>query len=273
MPSKSILKKEFSFYVSSDPDTGAQNVSPDGSTFRVNLNNPIMIPKNALSCEVSTIQSNIWNDSNNISFQFGNNIFNFTTNHSGAPVNYNFVLPDGLYSLSGLNAYLSTQFVNNGLPSNLITLSGDESTQKTILTFLVAGDQVDFTVANSVREVLGFNARLAPLVPQPAGYNEFSDNSAQFNRTNSYLIECDLVQAGIAVNNFNQGIVASVPINVPPGSQITYEPRTPLVIDASDLIGNTRQVLNVRLLNQSLELVTTNEIFSFVLRVVFYIGI
>lgn len=269
----SILKKQFSFYVSSDPDTGAVNVSPSGSTFRVNLNTPIMIPKNALSCELSTIQSNIWNDSNNISAEFGNNVFNFTTNHSGVPVNYNFVLPDGLYSLSGLNAYLSTQFVNNGLPSNLITLSGDESTQKTILTFLVAGDQVDFTVADSVRLVLGFDSRLAPLVPQPAGYNEFSDNTAQFNRTNSYLIECNITQQGIPIGNFNQGIVASVPINVPPGSQITYEPRTPLVIDASDLIGNTRQVLDVRLLNQSLELATTNEIFSFVLKVVYFVPV
>jgi hypothetical protein len=273
MPSKSILKKQFSFYISSDPDTGAVNVSPNGSSFRVNLNTPIMIPKNALSCELSTIQANVWNDSNNISAEFGNNVFNFTTNHSGMPVVYNFILPDGLYSLSGLNAYLSTQFVNNGLPSNLITLSGDESSQKTILTFLVANDQVDFTVANSVRGVLGFDARLAPLAPQAAGYNEFSDNAAQFNRTNSYLIECDLVQTGIPVNNFNAGIVASVPINVAPGSQITYEPRTPLVIDASSLIGNTQQVLNIRLLNQSLEAATTNEIFSFVLRVVYYIPV
>ena len=269
----SILKKEFSFYVSSDPDTGAVNVSQDGATFRVNLNNPIQIPKNALSCELSVIQANVWNDSNNISAQFNNNIFNFTTNHSGAPVNYNFVLPDGLYSLSGLNAYLSTQFTNLGLPSNLITISGDESTQKTILTFLVASDQVDFTVPNSVREVLGFDSRLSPLVPQPAGYNDFSDNSAEFNRTNSYLIECDITQEGIPVNNFNQGIVASVPINVSPGSQITYEPRNPLVIDASDLIGNTRQVLNVRLLNQSLELATTNEIYSFVTRIVYYLPV
>ena len=269
----SILKKEFSFYLSSDPDTGAQNVSPNGATFQVNLNSPIMIPKNALSCELSVLQANVWNDSNNISAEFGNNVFNFTTNHSESPVNYNFVLPDGLYSLSGLNAYLSTQFVNNGLPSNLITISGDESTQKTILTFLVAGDFCDFTVANSVRLVLGFNSRLAPLVPQAAGYNEFSDNTAQFNRTNSYLIECDITQEGIAINTFNQGIVASVPINVAPGSQITYEPRNPLVIDASSLIGMTRQLLNVRLLNQSLELATTNEIFSFVMCIKYYIPV
>ena len=269
----SILKKEFSFYLSSDPDTGAVNVSPNGATFQVNLNSPIMIPKNALSCELSVLQSNIWNDSNNISAEFGNNVFAFTTNHSGLPVNYNFVLPDGLYSLSGLNAYLSTQFVNNSLPSNLITISGDESTQKTILTFLVANDSVDFTVPNSVREVLGFNSRLAPLAPQPAGYNEFSDNTAEFNRTNSYLIEADITQEGIPINTFNQGIVASVPINVPPGSQITYEPRNPLVIDASSLIGMTRQLINVRLLNQSLEQATTNEIFSFVMCIKYYVPV
>ena len=268
-----LLKKQFSFFLSSDPESGATNVAADGSSFQVNLNSPIMIPPNAVSAELSVIQANVWNDSANISATFENNVFNFTTNHSGVPVEYNYVIPDGLYSLSALNSYLATQFVNSGLPANLITITGDSATQKTILTFLIAGDFCDFTVADSVREILGFDSRVAPNAPQVAGWNEFSDDPAQFNRTNSYLIESDIVSEGIPVNTFNQGIIASVPIDVAPGSQIVYQPRTPLVVDATELIGSTKQQIQVRLLNQSLEQAPTNEIFSVVINMVYNIPV
>lgn len=264
----SLLKKSLTFFVSSDPDTGAANVSADGSEFALALNHPIMIPANALSCNLRVIQAAIWNTSPNLSADFGNNVFNFTTNHSGLPVVYNIVLPDGLYSLSGLGAYLSTQFVNNGLPSNLITLSGDDATQQTVLTFLVAGDFVDFSVPNSCREILGFNSRLAPLTPQIAGYSEFSDNSAAFNRNNSYLIRTNLVSDGIPINTTNNGIISNVPIDVSPGSQIVYSPRNPLVVDASELIGAIRQRMNFALLNQSLEPTpTAGEIYSLTIEI------
>ena len=62
-----LLKKQFSFFLSSDPESGAQNVAIDGSSFSVNLNSPIMIPARAVSAELSVIQANIWNDSANIS--------------------------------------------------------------------------------------------------------------------------------------------------------------------------------------------------------------
>ena len=39
-----LLKKQFSFFLSSDPESGATNVAADGSSFQVNLNSPIMYP-------------------------------------------------------------------------------------------------------------------------------------------------------------------------------------------------------------------------------------
>ena len=62
-----LLKKQFSFFLSSDPESGATNVAVDGSSFQVNFNSPIMIPPNAVSAELSVIQANVWNDSANIS--------------------------------------------------------------------------------------------------------------------------------------------------------------------------------------------------------------
>ena len=128
----SLLKKQFSMYFSSNPLTGATNVSADGSSFSVQLNQALAIPSEAVSCSIRVVQASVWNVSYNISAAFGNNVFNYTT----GGVNYNIVIPDGLYSLSGLNSYLQTQFVNSGLAANLITITGDDATQRVILTFL-----------------------------------------------------------------------------------------------------------------------------------------
>ena len=260
----SILKKKFSMFFSSDPLTGARNVSADGSEFSVQLNNPLSIPSNCLDCSLSVIQSSIWNTSYNISADFGNNIFAFNV----AETPYSITIPDGLYSLSGLNAYLSTQFVNLGLAANVITLSGDDSTQKTILTFTGVGDYVDFTVPNNLRLVLGFDSRLAPLFPgaPSVGFSEFSDNTAQFNRNNSYLITSDLVSNGIPINSTAANIIGSVPIDVSPGSQISYSPMNPLNFDGSELIGTIKNFFSFQLRNQSLQPTpTAGELWSLVI--------
>jgi hypothetical protein len=142
-------------------------------------------------------------------------------------------------------------------------ISGDDATQKTILTFLNAGDQVDFTQANSVREILGFNSRV--VTSASAGFNEFSDSTAAFNRVNSYLIKSTLVSQGLNINNIGAGVIASVPITVSPGSQINYQPRNPIPIDASELVGQSKNVFTFSLLDQSLRPApTAGEMYNFV---------
>jgi hypothetical protein len=212
-----------------------------------------------MDATIEVSQASIWNVSYNISEAFGNNKFTFV--HAEA-VN-TLTIPDGLYSLSGLNAYFATQFVNLGLPSNLIVISGDDSTQKTILTFLNAVDQVDFTQPNSVRLILGFDSRV--VISPSAGFNEFSDSTANFNRVNSYLIKSTLVSQGLNINNIGAGIIASVPITNAPGSQINYEPRNPIPIDASELVGQSKNVFTFSLLDQSLRSApTAGELWNFV---------
>ena len=269
-----LIPKSTSFFFSSDPANKAHNVSVDGSQFTVVMDTPISLPQGAMSATLSVSQASIWNTSYNISAAFSNNVFAFRSVFGApvpdvgpqVPIAYSILLPDGLYSLSGFNAYLSTQFVNLGLPSNLITVTGDDATQKTILTFLLAGDQVDFTVANSVRGILGFDARLAPVTAQTAGFNEFSDEPANFNRVNSYLIRSNLVSQGIPVNSIGQGIIAQVPITVPPGSQINYQPRNPIPVDASELVGLGKNAFTFSLVDQNLRATpTAGETWDFVL--------
>lgn len=267
-----LLDRSQSFIFNSDPASGASNVSADGSQFSVTLNSPIKIPKDALDCTVGVLQSAVWNTSYNIAASFGNNAFRFTT--LSAPANtYSIVIPDGLYSVAGLNSYLSSQFVNLTLPANLITIGGNTATQKSIVTFLTSGDSIDFTVQNSVRGILGFGAVV--ITAPSANYSFFSPNTAQFNRVNNFIIASNLVSAGIPVNSISRGVIATIPINVAPGSQINYSPTNVIWFDAGDLIGTQRSNLQFSLLDQDLRNAPTggnNYSFTIMIRYHLYIG-
>ena len=263
-----VIPKQLSMFFSSDPADGAQNVSADGTKFSIALNNAINVPKGSVSCEVGIQSASIWNTSPNLSPDFNNNKFVFTTSNAAQPGTTTITFPEGLYSLTNFNTFLSSQFINLGLPNNLITLVADTSTQKTVLTFLEAGDQVDFTGAGTCREVLGFSSRLSPLTAQVAGFSDFSDNEAAFNRNNVYVIRGDVVNSGIPYNNRAANILSSVPITVRPGSQINYSPTNVLWSQANELIGNPRSNLSFELSNQALKPTpTAGDYWSFVLTI------
>lgn len=246
----SLLTKEQSYIFSSSAAAGATAISADGSGFSVVFTDPLVIPKaSVVDCSVGVVQANIWYTSPNISTDFKNNIFEYTTSEAPAGT-ISLAIPQGLYSLAGLNSYLSSQFVNVGHPANLITISGDDATQKTILTFLTSGDSVDFTVPNSVREILGFNS--AVVTAPSNNYNFYSDEPGNFNRVNSYIIKSNLVTGGIQLNSSAQGIIATVPIDVKPGSQITYQPNVVTFFNANELIGTSKNALRFQLLDQDL---------------------
>jgi len=258
-----ILRRQTSYFFSSDSKTGASNIGNNGSTFSVALNSPIQIPKGSIDCEIGINSAAIWYVNPNVSLQLTNNAFRFTT--SAAPAGtYTITFPDGLYSLDGLNATLSNAIVNLGLPANLFVLSGDDATQSTIITILTSGDSIDFTIANSLRTVLGFNS--AVYTAPSANYNLYSPNPAAFNADNSYLISSDIVPDGIPINNQSFGVLVNVPITATPGSQILYAPSNIVWSDANSLIGQTKQFLNFRLTNQSLVPVNTvGETYQFTL--------
>ena len=262
-----ILEKETSYFFSSDTTVGATQVGNNGSTFAVALNTPIMIPKGAISCEVAVYSAAIWYVNPNISVQLSNNQFKFTTSNAPAGT-YTITIPDGLYSLAGLNSTLSNSFVNLGLPSNLFSLSGDNATQSSIITFLTNGDSIDFTIPTSLKTVLGFNS--AVYTAPSNNYNLFSPNPAAFNADNSYIISSDLVTTGIPINNQSYGILVNVPIVIgeTPGSQIVYQPNQVVWCDAVELIGQTKQFIRFRLTNQSLLPVNTvGETWQFTLSI------
>ena len=130
---------------------------------------------------------------------------------------------------------------------------------------MTSGNSIDFTVANSIREVLGFNSVV--ITAPSANFSFFSDSFASFNRVNSFIIQSNLVSEGIPVNNQSRGIIGSVPIDKPPGSQITYSPQNVIWFNARDLIGKRKINMTFSLLDQNLRPVATPDYWSLTLKI------
>jgi hypothetical protein len=86
------------------------------------------------------------------------------------------------------------------------------------------------------------------------------------------LIRSNLVSQGIPVNSIGQGIIAQVPITVPPGSQINYSPFNPIPVDASELIGIGKNTFSFSLCDQNLRATpTAGETWNFVVVLNYFI--
>jgi hypothetical protein len=262
----SVISEKIQSYVfSSNPALGALNISPDGSIFSVNLPTPIFIPHGVIDCSLDVIGATIWNVSPNIAAAFGNNLFYFT--YLGTP--YVITITDGLYSLPQLNGFISRYFVNNGLPRTLIVFTGDQATQTTIMTLNNVGTQVDFTQANTIRTVLGFNSELLPAAPSVIASESFtSEHPAALNRINFYYISSTLVNNGLPLNGISGNIIAQVFITSPAGDQIVYDPQNVIPIEARNLIGKSIQQITFQLLDDQLRTVNTlGEFWSVTLQI------
>ena len=267
----SLLTKEINIFFSSDENSGAENVSADGSRFSVILDNPIKIPSTAINCTLGVISCSIWNTSPNISLELQNNQFKFTTT-SGMGSTHTITISDGLYSVGDLNSYLSVSFLNLGLPSNLFVIGGVSATGQSIISYLLLGDSVDFSIGGTIRTILGFDS--AVYTSTIVGQSIYSQDISKFNRNNSYLILSDIISGGIPLNSITPSIIASVPITVAPGSQINYTPFNITEIDANLLINLSKSNVSFSLTNQALQPTPTQgEIYTLLVRIRYTIRI
>jgi hypothetical protein len=254
-----FVEYEQSYIFSSAERNGARNRSDDGSTFDVQLSGPIAIPKEAVNCTIEVTQANIWYTTPNISARLNNTKFRFFSSGGyGSTTTLDF--PDGLYSVSALNNQLGLLLVNKGFPADFLTISGDDATQKTVITYGAAGIALDFSGGDTFKDILGFDDLSPGNYPlsTAAGQNFTGQNVASFNTLNSYLIHSDLVSQGIPVNANGASILAQVPISSRPGSQIVYQPQNPSRTDLTELIGLPRSSFRIWLTNQVGDYIDTN---------------
>jgi len=132
------------------------------------------------------------------------------------------------------------------------------------------GTSIDFTVANSINDLLGFDA---VVVGVSTVVDELFDaqNVASFNNIDYFVIHCDIVSRGIRTNDKYSQAVAQVLIEAPTGSQIIHQPQNPEEIPCNELISNKKNIINVWLTDQDNNRVdTAGENYSFRL-VIYYL--
>jgi hypothetical protein len=256
-----ISKKQFSMIFSSADGNDPVNKSADGTIFSVITDQNISFPQDSFDCSAEVISASVWNSVPNVSIDLGNN--KFYVYYGGDNTLYTVTLSNGLYSVSSLNTEISKNLVNQGLPSDTIIITGNQSTQKIVLTFPYIGSYVDFTGVNSSRGLLGFDFRNVPLTPTTVlNESHEGDSVAAFNNIESFLIKTDLVNGNIPTNNISDNTICQIPITSRTGDQIIFNPLNPSRVSANNLRGLGRNSATFRLTNERNEAASTGEAYS-----------
>jgi len=237
-----MIQKQNYIDVSSNPDNGAKNVSSSGDYFEINYQgiSPWGVPEYAKDVSVEIQTSEIWWNIPNLILN-SNDKFQLTDTGAGSGTAYSgtVTIEQGLYTLTQLANAIETQLVNDGAASGTISFSSNTATQKVNITANFIGISINFTIANSVRNLIGFDSiTLGPEISAP--YTWIGNTQAQFNQINHFLLHGDVVDQGIPLNDKYSSILAKVQINVKPGSQILYAVYNPARSSANKLKGSTQ---------------------------------
>jgi hypothetical protein len=227
---------EIPILISSSTSAGAYNVSSGHNKFDVTFQDEVKIPQHARNITVEVANASIWNTAFNISTALNNNYFYLDV--SGDQV-YRVLIPDGLYDLSTLANAINISLVNSNLPSNIITFTADNATQKVIINFTVAGLRLDFTQNDTCRDILGFNDAYAPAVYTTDNISIYGNSTAGFNLVDYFLIHSSIVSGGLSINGTKSSVVSRILIDASPGSQIVYFPHIAIKVPAQNLANST----------------------------------
>jgi len=265
-----LSRQELTLVASSNPASGAINISPDGDAFEIVLQDGLQIPKNARSITVQAQESAIWNVTPNIITGTNDTFYIDGPDVANVLTSYTIVISQGQYDLPGLREALLRGLEAAGAkisPDPLLTLSPNPNTQKVLVTFNYSNVEIDFTQADTPRDILGFDSAVyGPYASVPTTIE--APNVAGFNTVNSFLILTDLVSQGIRYGNRYSSIILQTPITAAPGSLINYQPYNPPAVPEPSLAGTSRTSIRFYLRDDSLRAVNTNgEYWSVRLRI------
>ena len=255
-----LVPQQVSMILSSNPASGAINRSDDGSYFEVQLSDPLAIPSEALNVSLSVEEASVWWVVPNVITAENNLMYITGFNSSDVLTNFVLQIPTGLYDLSGLNSAILRELENADAkisPNPLLTLTPDEPTQKVEIRFDYDNVSIDFTQANTFRDILGFNSQILGTYAS-APINVLADNIANFNSINFFLLHSDLTSSGIRFNDTYNQTVSQILIDVAAGSQIVNKPFNAAQIAAQELAGAKRTNVRMWLTDDQNRPVNTN---------------
>ncbi len=235
------------------------NTENDGGVINIDYDRALIIPPNAENIYIQTKCATVWNNIPNIVVGV-NDIFVIefaTTVHT-------VTIPEGLYDVGSLSDKINIVLHNDGVSVvDLIKLIPDNATDKIILAFNYATTQADFrdaTSSTNFRQVLGFNSTLVPSILTTGVEFVIAPNRAAFNNTEFFLIRCPtLCSRGINFNSVYSGVIARIPISVPPNSLIPYDPNQSYKIPCNEIRGGDFTRLTVTLTDNNDTIVNTRD--------------
>src|SRR6218665_3505780 len=137
-------------------------------------------------------------------------------------------VPEGIYEIVDIDEYVRRIMKENGHYAAaagdgdvggeiyLVSIQPNNNTLKSVLD-IHANYKVDFTTANSIRTVLGFNSQI-----YSAGYNE-SENIVNILNVNSLRVTSDVIGSSYS-NGTTENVIYSFFPNVGPGYKIIEVP-------------------------------------------------
>ena len=125
--------------------------------FLSNWNSLYIVQNSVLICKVGVDTADIWYVNPNVSNFLKNYNFKFISSAAN-PEPHTVVIADGLYSVEALSNAISNVLKNRGWPLNMIALSLDDATQKTVVSFWWNLNSVDSKIAQTLKYISEFNA-------------------------------------------------------------------------------------------------------------------
>lgn len=242
--------------ISTDKDT----VIDGGSQAITRLNPSLVIPHTAVDVKVGLRSSFIYNSFPNVDETVGNALYVKTQNMADYAI---ITIPSGQYDVTNLDTTIQYLIANTLHIDELLgifeivadlatqTIAIDNTSTDRTLEFFFAGRDHAVTQYQplSIHNLLGFDA--GSVVTVEPKQNANAPNTANFNNVNIIRPICSLLQNGIIVGGRALGILADIPVNNTPGSQMVYQPN-PEQTDISEpsLSGTSIREISILLTNE-----------------------
>ena len=264
------IKIQKDLLVSSSPDQGALNLSEDGSSFEVKLEDAITIPDKARNIKLEVQRALIWNNFPNIYTGVNDKIYINGPNTEDVESSFVVTIAQGSYDLQTLTNDILADLDVQGAktePLSLISLDADVATGKVEVSLNYPTVQIEMRSWNTFHRILGLTEQLYTVPAGKTTHTFLADNVANFSAVESILVHSDITSKGLSINGQYSQTVAQILPDVRSGSLIVFQPLSPLKIDCDNLKGTELQSFRVWLTNEKNESISTNgEYYSMLLK-------
>jgi len=237
------------------------SLSSDGSTFAMNLQPPLVLPKDSEPL-IEVVEATVWHVAENIKAGV-NDVFKVSFANVSSNAVQTMTFPPGIYNLTSLNLRLSHFLIDLGLDSQTLRFVGVQATSSLLLhaTPDAASGNITVPFADStmtMRSFLGFENNSS--VTFSSEGSATANSTAKFDAIQYYVLECN----GFNIHgsykedgNSNSTAIAVIVPDVQPSQQILYRPNHPLKLHAN-IAGGTVSRLEFRLCDHLHQPVNTN---------------